>query len=182
MQTTFTLHGKTYSISRDDVLRIARSVEPDLIDQYYVEVHGRRFPPTQLVCLAAETSTRPHPRNSRSILERLGFTPCRVNKPRQADGPPLDHSTLASLRHKLLNILDQLDGRAVPRASPSARIAQLQAANRLPRTVAAQMRVVLEQRNVAEYENAKPTLAQAEAVRSSWIAILEWAKAQGITV
>ena len=72
--TTFQLHGKTYTISRDDVFRAARAVPPEPVTKFYVEIDGRRFPPTQLVRVAATTRDAPYSANSRSILTRLGFT------------------------------------------------------------------------------------------------------------
>ncbi len=72
--TTFQLHGKTYTISRDDVFRVARSVPPEPVTKFYVEIDGRRFPPTQLVRVAATTRDAPYSHNARSILTRLGFT------------------------------------------------------------------------------------------------------------
>ena len=72
--TTFQLKGKTYTISRDDVFRAARSVPPEAVTKFYVEIDGRRFPPTQLVRLGAGTPNATYSANSRSILTRLGFT------------------------------------------------------------------------------------------------------------
>jgi hypothetical protein len=116
---TFTLHGETHSISRDDVLRVARTAVPDPIAAagYYVEIDGRQFPPTQLVHLAARTLTRPHSHNSRSILARLGFTahPARESPPpnrqtrQTTEG--VTSAVLGDWRHKRLRILDSLDGR-----------------------------------------------------------------------
>ena len=70
---TFTLHSRTYTISREGVLRVAREAWPERVRDYYVEIDRRRFPPTQLVRLAARTHDAPHSHNSRSILTRLGF-------------------------------------------------------------------------------------------------------------
>lgn len=184
MTITFTLHGETYSISREDVLRVAR-MEPDRISGYYVEILGRRFPPTQLVHLAARTRTRPHPRNSRSHLARLGFTTYPVGQSlptsRQCRSTTGDVTAdnLAKWRRTLLRILDHLDGRPTG-AGPAGRISRLVGETRVPRTIAAHMRVVLEHRNAAEYENVRPTGTEGEAVRSSWSAILEWASSKGM--
>ena len=187
MTETFRLHGDTYKISRDDVLRAARTAAPDSIAAtgYYVEIDGRQFPPTQLVHLAARTRTRPHSHNSRSILARLGFTahPARESPPsnrqtrQTTEG--VTSGVLGDWRHKLLRILDHLDGRSAS-LGPAARISRLTGDKRVPRTIAALMRVVLEHRNASEYENAQVTGAQAQAVQSSWNAIMEWAKTQGI--
>lgn len=70
---TFVLAGQTYRIGRDDAFRAARSGDPPAITKYFVEIDGRRYPPTHLVHLAARTRGRPHPANSRGILTSLGF-------------------------------------------------------------------------------------------------------------
>ena len=72
--TTFQLKGKTFTISRDDVFRGARSAPPEAVTKFYVEIDGRRFPPTQLVRVGANTRDATYSANSRSILTRLGFT------------------------------------------------------------------------------------------------------------
>lgn len=186
---TFTLHGETYSISRDDVLRVARTTAPDPIAAagYYVEIEGRQFPPTQLVHLAARTRRRPHSHNSRSILARLGFdahpsreSP-RLNRPARETTQSVTSAVLADWRHKLLRILDRMDDRPAS-LGPAARISRLTEGKRVPRTIAAHMRVVLEHRNASEYESAQATDAQAQAVRGSWNAVVEWARTQRIEV
>lgn len=42
-------------MSREDVFRAPRSVPPAPVTKFYVEIDGRRFPPTQLVRVAAGT-------------------------------------------------------------------------------------------------------------------------------
>ena len=187
MTVTFTLHGETYSVSRDDVLRVARTATPDPIAaaEYYVEIEGRQFPPIQLVRLAARTRTHPHSRNSRSILARLGFTARLVeeslpsNRLSQQTTEGVTSAVLGDWRRKLLRILDRLDGRPAS-LGPAARISRLTEDKRVPRTIAAHMRVVLEHRNASEYEDAQATGAQARAAESCWNAVTEWAKTQGI--
>jgi hypothetical protein len=186
---TFTLHGETYSISRDDVLRVARTAAPDPIAAagYYVEIEGRQFPPPQVVHLAARTRTRPHSQNSRSILARLGFTPRSAGESPPSNRQPrqttegVTSAVLGDWRRKLLRILERLGGRDAS-LGPAARISRLTENKQVPRTIAAHMRVVLEHRNASEYENAQATGAQAQAVESSWNVVMEWAKTQGIDV
>lgn len=72
--TTFQLHGKTYTVSRDNIFRAARSVPPEAVTKFYVEIDGRRFPPTQLVRVAANTRDAAYSANALSIVTRLGFT------------------------------------------------------------------------------------------------------------
>jgi hypothetical protein len=87
---------------------------------------------------------------------------------------PVTYGDLAGLRHQLLRILDRLDNRRVPHLGPAARIKDLVNAQQVPRHIGALMRVVLEVRNAAEYENLEPTAAEGQAVRSAFQAILDW--------
>lgn len=70
---TFTLRGRTHTISRDDVLQAARSVLPARVTKFYVEIAGQRFPATQLIRAVARSRDPAHSTNSRSILTELGF-------------------------------------------------------------------------------------------------------------
>lgn len=88
---------------------------------------------------------------------------------------------LALWRRQLLRILDVLDNRDVPGSGPAARISRLRSAGKIARDTAAQMLLVTETRNVAEYEDRSQTPAGAQAVRSAWAAVLEWAHAAGIS-
>lgn len=72
MRREFQIDGKKYSLTTEDVRQAARSAQPKRIRDFYVEVDGRRFPPTQLVRLATG-APRVWSFNSRSILTKLGF-------------------------------------------------------------------------------------------------------------
>jgi hypothetical protein len=188
MTITFTLHGTTYSIACDDVLAVARREPPEPITGYYCEVEDRRFPPTQLVRLAARTRTRPHPVNSRTILGRLGFPSYPIDQgPQQrkehasTTAAAVTPDDLAHWRRRILRILDRLDGRPAA-LGPTARIHRLTDEKRVPRTIAAHMRVVLEHRNAAEYEDVVITEAEGVAVRGSWNAVWEWASKEQLEV
>ncbi len=50
---TFTVGGKTFSISREDLERKLKGVQPEPIHQYYVTVNGRDYPVKQVVEVAA---------------------------------------------------------------------------------------------------------------------------------
>lgn len=52
-QETFTVGGKTFSISREEVERRLKAVQPEPIHQYYVTVNGRDYPVKQAVEVAA---------------------------------------------------------------------------------------------------------------------------------
>lgn len=152
MTVTFKFHGETYNVSRHDVLRVAHTSTPNPIPptDYYVELEGKRFAPTQLVHLAARTRTCPHSHNSRAILARLGFTahppdeetlPSTIHPRQILEG--ITSTTLGQWRRKLLRILDRLNNRLTS-LGPAARISRLTENTRVPRTIAAHMRVVLE--------------------------------------
>jgi hypothetical protein len=52
-QLTFTVGGKVFSITREDVERKLKDVQPEPIRQYYVTVNGKDYPVKQAVELAA---------------------------------------------------------------------------------------------------------------------------------
>lgn len=89
---------------------------------------------------------------------------------------------LATWRRQLLRLLDALDNRNPSGLGLAARVRRLKDAGRIPRDTAAQMLLVTEARNVAEYEDRAQTPTGAEAVRNAWAAVLEWARAKGIAV
>lgn len=71
--TTIQIQGRKYSISEDDVRRVARAHSAGSIVGYYVEVEGRRYPPKQLIRVATRTRDSFNSANARSALTRLGF-------------------------------------------------------------------------------------------------------------
>ena len=58
-----TIDQETYEISADKVKQVARDSKPESMRAFYVEVDGKRFPPTQLIRLAIGEQ-RPHSPNS----------------------------------------------------------------------------------------------------------------------
>ena len=73
MQITIRITGDEYTLTQDDILRVAKSARPERIDTFYVEVEGKHFPPTQLIRAATGTPHRVYSFNARSALTRLGF-------------------------------------------------------------------------------------------------------------
>lgn len=73
IRVTIQIQGTEYQITDDDVRRVARSVAPQTLVGYYVEVEGKRFPPKQLIRLTTRTRDRFNSANARSALTRLGF-------------------------------------------------------------------------------------------------------------
>ena len=45
----FTIGGKTYSITADDIIRSLKDKEPEAIRNYYVEIANKRFPIKQVL-------------------------------------------------------------------------------------------------------------------------------------
>ncbi len=79
---------QTFDLQRSDVERRLRSVLPDPLDDHYVVVNGRRFPPKQVVSVVtgldrADFNTH----QARQLLSRLGFVVSRRSA-RPADATP----------------------------------------------------------------------------------------------
>lgn len=87
-----TIAGHTFTLSRADVERVARRLEPEPIDVFFTVVSGRRFPPKQLVeALTRLDRADFNSHQARSLLVRLGFPVERRNPgktmPPSAVGP-----------------------------------------------------------------------------------------------
>jgi len=70
----FTIRGKIYELTQEDVLRKVANIEPQRIYEYYIEIGGRRYPIKQVLALA--TALPPISFTSKDaydILSRLGF-------------------------------------------------------------------------------------------------------------
>lgn len=70
----FNLRGKSFNLEKDEVIKVMKGIEPEQIDKYYVEIHGREYPIKQVVGQAFRI-----PRisftsmDAYNILHRLGF-------------------------------------------------------------------------------------------------------------
>jgi len=53
MKKSFTLGGKTYSVTRAIIEAKVKGAVPKAIEKHYVEINGVRFPPKQVIALAA---------------------------------------------------------------------------------------------------------------------------------
>ena len=101
--------------------------------------------------------------------------------PKQVEDQPVTADDLARWRRQLLRIFDGLDGRRnVATVGPGGRLNSLREAGRIPRHVAAFMKVVLEARNTVEYDNRELSRHEAGGVKNAWAAISEWAGTQGL--
>ena len=73
MEATIRFKGEEHRVTRDDIVRVTRSVTPEKITTYYVEVEGKKFPPKQLLRAATGTRSSFNSANARSLLTKLGF-------------------------------------------------------------------------------------------------------------
>ena len=66
--------GDEYEIDREQVERAMSDVEPEPIQEHYVVVHGRRFPPKQVLAVVTGLDRGDFTTHqARSVLRRLGF-------------------------------------------------------------------------------------------------------------
>lgn len=91
LQVRATIAHRTCELRRSDVERALRDILPEPLDDHYVVVHGRRFPPKQVIGLVtgldrADFNTH----QARQVLRRLGFTV----------GRRLDTPVAAASRHQ----------------------------------------------------------------------------------
>jgi hypothetical protein len=75
----FTISGQEVSLDHDSVTESVRGLLPDPLQEHYVVVDGRRFPPKQVIFHVtgvdkADFTTH----QARRVLKRLGFTAARV--------------------------------------------------------------------------------------------------------
>jgi hypothetical protein len=76
---SFTIAGQQFDLERGDVERCLLDLLPDPVQEHYVVVLGRRFPPKQVISCAtgvdrADFTTH----QARRILKRLGFVAARA--------------------------------------------------------------------------------------------------------
>jgi len=62
-----------HTFTNEEVSKASHEVPPERITRYFVELHGRRYPPKQLIRLATRRSKNFNSANARSALTRLGF-------------------------------------------------------------------------------------------------------------
>jgi hypothetical protein len=100
-----------------------------------------------------------------------------VPRPPSQHPPVVTATMLADWRRSLVQLLSRLEGARSEDSTRgvAARIARLSEAGRVPREIAALMRVVSEMRNVSEYQGKALSPAEAEAVSAAWRAVSRWA-------
>lgn len=73
-ELTFTLRGKTYTLSRRDVSTAMKGVDPEVIRIHSVRVNGRDYPVKQVIDATLRLDRLDFTaQDARSILKRLGF-------------------------------------------------------------------------------------------------------------
>jgi hypothetical protein len=87
---------------------------------------------------------------------------------------------LARWRRELVRLLDVLDDSKEDEEGVGARINRLSRSGRIPREIAAFMKVVTEVRNAAEYQAKKLSQVESAAVRNARAAVIEWAASMRI--
>jgi hypothetical protein len=118
----------------------------------------------------------------------------RSNQPSSPDRMPPSEGTvlapsslvtaddLGRWRRGLLQLLNQLDGGPGERRGVVSRIRGLSVAEKIPRVVADCMIVVVEARNVSEYESGQLSKAQRDAARTCWLVVVEWATCKRVSL
>lgn len=95
--------GHEFQLSRDDVERVARRLDPEPIEVFFTVVGGRRFPPKQLVeGLTGLDRADFNSHQARSLLVRLGFA---VERHRLAStSPPSSVGPLGGAEAEMLAV------------------------------------------------------------------------------
>ena len=72
-QTSMKFSGETHKFTKANVRNATRGVKPERISRYYVKLHGKQYPPKQVIRLVTKTRKQFYSANARSALTRLGF-------------------------------------------------------------------------------------------------------------
>ncbi len=73
-EKTFTLQGKQYTCSDENVKKALRKVKPGPIQKYYIEIDGQRYPVKQALAAATGLSLAAFTSQyAFRILQSLGF-------------------------------------------------------------------------------------------------------------
>jgi hypothetical protein len=75
----FTVAGRRFEIDAEEVVRHCSRVLPDPVQEHYVIVAGRRFPPKQvLACMTGLDRADFTTHQARRVITRLGFVAARA--------------------------------------------------------------------------------------------------------
>lgn len=86
---------------------------------------------------------------------------------------------LVVYKTRLVEILDELEGKRIRDESPVSRIRRLGRTRKIPRTMEPLMLVVAEVRNASVHDEEPPTENERLAAQHAWHAVLEWARGLG---
>jgi hypothetical protein len=77
----FTIAGRPFQVERGEVEHCVRDLLPDPVQEHYVVVRGRRFPPKQVLsCVTGLDRADFTTHQARRILMRLGFVAARAQR------------------------------------------------------------------------------------------------------
>jgi len=114
--TTMTVSGHTFDLDQQRVESALRGQLPDPIQEHFVVISGRRWPPKQVLALVtgldrADFTTH----QARRALTRLGFTAARASRTakRQQAEPPPAVPEASDVAHTLAEALRPFIGKGV---------------------------------------------------------------------
>jgi hypothetical protein len=86
---SFTIAGEDFELEEGNIEACLRNLLPDPVQQHYVVVSGRRFPPKQVIsCVTGLDRADFTTHQARRILRRLGFVAARATHEQDsADAP-----------------------------------------------------------------------------------------------
>ena len=87
----FTIAGEEFELEPGKVEACLRTLLPDPVQEHYVVVRGRRFPPKQVIsCVTGLDRADFTTHQARRILRRLGFVAARAAHEEDPAGAPAD--------------------------------------------------------------------------------------------
>jgi hypothetical protein len=113
---SFQIAKQPFELEPEAVEASLRGVLPEPIQEHYVVINGRRYPPKQVIVRAtgldrADFTTH----QARRVLKRLGFVAARVQPPADADGA----ITEGPHRGRQARVLEPYAGKWVALATPT---------------------------------------------------------------
>jgi hypothetical protein len=115
------------------------------------------------------------------------------NRTEDGDGPvpPRDEEieeieptpdTLGRWRRSIIQLLNTLESHPNQPEGLVSRIRRISRDGHIPRETVTLMILIVEMRNVVEYEEKRLSLSEKKTIRSAWQAVLEWARRKGISL
>lgn len=87
----FTIGGRQFRLDRDSIYQVTKNIPPKVFDgrnKYYVEIHGEKFPPKQIIHLATglDYTDDFNAQEARRVLKKLGFIVHEISDDAGMDG------------------------------------------------------------------------------------------------